>query len=83
MILLDAGPMIAILHRDDSHHSAGVEVLRELSEPMLTVWPAVTEAMYLLVFSTDAEQRLWELLASDAVAIVELARIDFRECGSS
>ncbi|MBW3566142.1 MAG: PIN domain-containing protein [Acidobacteria bacterium] len=77
MILLDAGPMIAILHRDDSHHDACVKVLRGLSEPMLTVWPAVTEAMYLLGFSTDAQQRLWEFLGSDAIAIAELDKADF------
>ena len=77
MILLDAGPMIAILHRDDIHHDACVEVLRTLSEPMLTVWPAVTEAMYLLGFSVDAQQKLWELLGSDSVSIADLDKSDF------
>src|SRR5260370_34620202 len=48
MILTDAGPLIAILDRGESHHQTCVDCLAELSSPMLTTWPAFTEAMYLL-----------------------------------
>jgi predicted nucleic acid-binding protein len=47
MILVDAGPMVALIHADDHHHERCKEVLRSLKEPMATVWPPVTEAMYL------------------------------------
>src|SRR5260370_28457404 len=48
MILTDAGPLIAILDRGDEHHQTCVDCLAELTGPMLTTWPAFTEAMYLL-----------------------------------
>ena len=37
MILVDAGPMVALIHADDHHHERCKEVLRSLKEPMATV----------------------------------------------
>ena len=48
MILTDAGPLVAIIDRGESSHRACVASLSELTGPMLTTWPAFTEAMYLL-----------------------------------
>jgi predicted nucleic acid-binding protein len=48
MILTDAGPLVALLDRGESSHAACVACLHELTGPMLTTWPALTEAMYLL-----------------------------------
>jgi hypothetical protein len=47
VILVDAGPLIALLDRDDRDHERCVETLSGLTGPMLTTWPAVTEAIYL------------------------------------
>ena len=77
MILLDAGPMIALLHAGDRHHEACVKTLKAVREPFLTVWPAVTEAMYLLAFSDQAQEALWKLLRSDAVSLADLGKGDF------
>ena len=76
MILVDAGPLVALIHADDVHHDRCRDVLRSLREPMITVWPALTEAMYLLGFSADAQDALWQLLATDALWIAELAEED-------
>lgn len=43
---------------------------------MVTVWPAVTEAMYLLCFSWQAQSALWEMLETDAVGLLSLDRED-------
>jgi len=49
MILIDAGPIIALLDRHDNHHHECVEASKFLAaEPLLTTWPCFTEAMYLL-----------------------------------
>ncbi|MGH2362605.1 MAG: type II toxin-antitoxin system VapC family toxin [bacterium] len=62
MVLVDAGPLVALIHADDQHHERCKAVLRSLREPMATVWPAFTEAMYLLNFSWRGQEALWEML---------------------
>ena len=77
MILVDAGPLVALIHADDRHHQQCREALASLREPMITVWPAFTEAMYLLGFSSDAQDALWQILDSDALRIGELFEEDY------
>ncbi len=76
MILVDAGPLVALIHADDNHHQRCIEVLRSIEEPMASIWPAVTEAMYLLGFSADAQQALWEFIERSALYILPLDRDD-------
>ena len=47
-VLIDTGPIVAILRNDDSDHDACVEQLNEIKKPTLTCWPVLTEAAYLL-----------------------------------
>jgi uncharacterized protein len=76
MILIDAGPLVALLHADDQWHDACVRAFRKIKEPLGTVWPVFTEAMYLLSFSWKAQQALWELLDRRAVSILSLDVVD-------
>ncbi len=71
-ILVDAGPLVALLHRDDRHHRQCVEALTEIRDPLVTVWPAFTEAMYLLNFSWRAQDALWELVLEETVRLLPL-----------
>jgi uncharacterized protein len=50
MILVDAGPLVALIHEDDEHHKVCKEAFTAMSEPLGTVCPVLTEAMYLLSF---------------------------------
>ncbi|HEU5406578.1 MAG TPA: PIN domain-containing protein [Nitrospira sp.] len=70
MILVDAGPLIALIHADDQHHERCVATFRNLAEPLGTVWPVLTEAMYLLNFSWKAQEALWEMLERGVVALL-------------
>ena len=70
MVLVDAGPLIALIHADDNHHERCVATLRSLDEPLGTVWPALTEAMYLLSFSWRAQEALWEMLERGVVVLL-------------
>ena len=59
-VLLDAGPQVALFARDDRHHARFDALLSELSDQglrLITTWPCVVEAAYLL----DPPQR-YELL---------------------
>lgn len=72
MILVDAGPLIALIHEDDDEHQRCREAFAAMNEPLGTVWPAVAEAMHLLSFSSQAQQALWEMIEAGAVEILPL-----------
>jgi len=76
VILIDTGPMVALLRRPDQHHERCVAALRELTEPLGTAWPAVTEAMFLLGDRPDAQSALWQSLENEAIALLPLDRQD-------
>jgi uncharacterized protein len=62
--LTDAGPLVALLDRDEPDHAKCVEQLQALSSPMLTTWPAFTEAMYLVGdgLGWRGQEALWRIL---------------------
>ncbi len=63
---------MALIHADDRHHASCRDALKRIREPLATVWPVITEAMYLLDFSAEAQDALWRLLERDAVKILSL-----------
>lgn len=78
MVLVDAGPLVALIDADDRNSTRCIEALRKLDEPVATVWPALTEAMYLLSFSWRAQDALWDLLDGEAIALLTLDARDIR-----
>ena len=77
MILVDAGPLVALLHSTDQHHERCRRALKAITEPLASVWPAVSEAMYLLNFSEKAQQGLWEMLEMNSPTLIDLIPTDF------
>jgi hypothetical protein len=75
-VLVDAGPLVAVLDPDDPHHRSCVTALRTIRDPLVSVWPAVTEAMYLLGFSWDRQRALWEMLETEILRLLPLGRDD-------
>ena len=52
MILIDAGPLLALHDRRDVAHLPCIEATRQIgAEPIVTTWPCITEAMYFLGIS--------------------------------
>lgn len=74
MTLTDAGPLVALLDAGEPSHLRCVEVLDQQALPLVTTWPAFTEAMYLLgsVGGHRARQALWSMLHSGALEVAEL-----------
>lgn len=75
-VLVDAGPLVALLDLADPDHEACVETLKTLRDPLITVWPAFTEAMYLLGRSWIAQKALWSRLETDALTLAPLDETD-------
>jgi predicted nucleic acid-binding protein len=78
VILVDAGPLVALLDADDRRHAECADVLAALREPMLTVWPAFTEAMHILRFSASVQDALWQMLETD---VLWMAELNDEDCG--
>jgi uncharacterized protein len=75
-VLVDAGPLVALIDADDAHHETCVETLAGIRDPLITVWPALTEAMYLLGPSRRGQLALWSRLETDALTLAPLAADD-------
>jgi predicted nucleic acid-binding protein len=76
LILVDAGPLVALVDADDQHHGACVAALQSLKEPLGTVWPPFTEAMYLLADLPAAQEALWEMVERGAIHLLLLDSAD-------
>jgi hypothetical protein len=75
-VLVDAGPLVALLDQADPAHAACVAALQTFRHPLITVWPALTEAMYLLGRSWLAQKALWSRLETHALALAPLDETD-------
>jgi predicted nucleic acid-binding protein len=73
--ITDAGPIIAIIDADEPDHASCVEALDDLTIPLLTTWPAFTEAMHLLARAGGirAQQALWRLVKTDRLVVADLS----------
>jgi predicted nucleic acid-binding protein len=73
--LTDAGPLIAIIDADEPDHAACLAALDQVAIPLMTTWPAFTEAMYLLARAGGirAQQALWRLVQTDRLVVAELS----------
>lgn len=74
MTLVDAGPLVALIDRGEPDHERCVEALERLTAPMVTTWPALTEAMYLVggAGGWKAQEALWRLLERGDLRVVPL-----------
>lgn len=74
MTLVDAGPLVALIDRGESGHQRCVDTLAQLSGPLVTTWPAFTEAIYLLgsAGGWPAQDALWKLVDRGDLRLVDL-----------
>jgi hypothetical protein len=70
-VLVDAGPLVALIDRRDANHARCVEALRGIVDPLVTVWPALVEAMYLLD-TWPAQAALWAMVEAGPIALAPL-----------
>jgi len=76
LVLVDAGPLVALIDRSDTYHLRCRKALESLRDPLATVWPAFTEAMHLLRSSAEAQRAPWTSIEAGAVRLLPLSESD-------
>lgn len=75
-VLIDTGPLVALFSEDDSLRERCTAALPGLMPPLLTCWPVVTEAAWLLRSRPDALQKLFASFEAGIFALLPLEVAD-------
>lgn len=75
MTLTDAGALVAIIVRRDPHHMRCVNALGMIARPLVTTWPALTEAMYLAgrAGGWHGHAALWRLVERGTLQLADIS----------
>ena len=80
MIAVDTGPIVALFDKNDNYHSVCHNIIRTLKMPLATTVPVLTEAFYLLSFSWQLQDDLWEFIVQGNLQIYNLDRGLMKTC---
>lgn len=71
----DAGPLIAIIDAVEFDHAACLQGLDGLALPLVTTWPAFTEAIYLpaRAGAIHGHRALWRLVQTRRLVVADLS----------
>jgi len=69
--LTDAGPLVALADRGDSAHQWCYDAAEQLRPPLITTWPALTEAMHLIYRKGGwaGQAQLWSRIQQGVIEI--------------
>jgi uncharacterized protein len=71
-VVIDTGPLVALLNRRDRQHGWVREVLDTVEPPVFTCEAVISEACFLLTRIRDGQDAVLELLSED------ILKVDFR-----
>ena len=75
-VLIDTGPLVSIIRSSQQHHELCSETLRQIRPPLLTCWPVLTEAAYLLRSRPEEVRRLLGSCSGGFLQLVPLHSTD-------
>lgn len=70
LVACDTGPLVALHEPADQNHAACLRAAEEIRAPLITVWPVITEALYLLRQRSSAAPLLLEQIEAGNLLIV-------------
>ena len=75
-VLLDAGPIVAVLAGDQASHRACLEAMAALDVTPFTCWPVIAEASWLLRRNRKAHDGMLEWIETGVLELVDLSPSD-------
>jgi len=80
-VLVDAGPLVAILSERDERHRLCVRTLESLSGSPFSCWPVITEAAWLLRAYPGVVSLLLRRVSEGVPAMLPLSSLEARPIG--
>ena len=77
-VLVDTGPLVAVLSSSDEHYETCVSALRNLPGPLFSCWPVIMEAVWLLRTYQGATQQLLSGINEHFLVLLPLAGSEAR-----
>jgi predicted nucleic acid-binding protein len=74
--LCDTGPVVAMVDRADREHEACLRAFEAFAGNLVTSWPVISEAFYLLRHP-DEREFLWKTILTRAIVVADLLFEDF------
>jgi len=81
-VLVDTGPLVAIVSWEDQYHEICTAVLRELRGPLLSGWPGLTEVAWLLRRYPRVIQQLLNSSGNGFLSLLPLTSEDAKAIGA-
>lgn len=74
MIIVDTGTFVALFNKRDQYHAVAKRAFGEVSEPLITTYPVITETCYLLtqLVNQSAERQFLKAIANNAAVIFHI-----------
>ena len=75
-VLVDAGPLVAIISKRDQYHRACVAAASHVQGPFYTTWPVVAESAYLLRSRFEKVDKLLTRIRAGKIRLLPLDATD-------
>jgi predicted nucleic acid-binding protein len=80
-VLVDTGPLVAIMSQADQHHKTCLEALHDLPGPLFSCWPVITEAAWLLRRHQGAVRQLLDSISAGFLELLPVQSAEASEIG--
>ncbi|WP_029778403.1 type II toxin-antitoxin system VapC family toxin [Leptospira interrogans] len=76
--LIDSGPIVALFNTNDRFHKSTYKFIKSYKGSLFSSWPVVTEVVYLLSFSIDAQSDFLKWIERGSIQILDIQLEDLR-----
>ena len=81
-VLIDTGPLVAILSPNERTHEVCVSTLKGLRHPPITCWPVITETIWLLRAFPSTIKRLLSAISAGTIGIPAVDGTESEQIGT-